>query len=141
MYINETLKYSARKIISEHLGVFLQTLNSNQIITVSYMLQMYFNVTGINKIILWDFLKESSLKFFSLIVHTGVWIILCHTIFLPDLIMSQLHFCSLRILAALPRTGLSLHFCVFFLVPNSFTLAAAAAAANKNANNDDATQH
>lgn len=104
------------------------------------MLHMYLNVTGINKIILRDFFKGSSLRFFSMIVHTGVWIILCHTIFLPDFIMSQMHFCSLCLLTGLPRTGLSLHLCIFSLVPNSFTLAAAEAA-NKDGDDDDASQH
>lgn len=75
-----------------------------------------------------------------MIIHTGIWIILCQTIFLPDFIMPQLHFCSLRFLTTLPRTGLSLHLCVFSLSSNSFTLAAAEAA-DKNGNDDDASQH
>lgn len=75
-----------------------------------------------------------------MVIHTGVWIIFCYTIFLPDFIMPQLHFCSPCFLTRRPRTGLSLHLCVFSLVSDSFTFAAAAAADEKG-NDDDASQH
>lgn len=75
-----------------------------------------------------------------MIVHTGVRIILCQTIFLSDFIMSQLHFCSPRFLTGLPRSSLSLHFGVFPPVPDSFTFAAAEAA-NQNGDDDDTGQH
>lgn len=75
-----------------------------------------------------------------MIVHTGVRIILCQAIFLSDFIMPQLHFCSPRFLTGLPRSSLSLHFCIFPPVPHSFTFAAAEAA-NQNGNDDDTGQH
>lgn len=105
------------------------------------MLHVDLNVTGISKIILRDFFKESSLMFFSMIVHTGVWIILCYTIFLPDFIMSHLHLISLCFLTGLPCSVLSLHLCIFSTVPMSFTLAAAAEAAKEDGDDDDAPQH
>lgn len=83
---------------------------------------------------------ESSLRFFLMIVHTGVWVFLFNTIFLPDLVMSHLHFCPLCFLTALPCTGLPLNLRVFSLVPNSFTLAATEAA-HQNTDDDDASQH
>lgn len=75
-----------------------------------------------------------------MIIHTGVRIILRQTIFLPDFIMPQLHFCSPCFLSGIPCSVLSLHFCVFSLVPNSFTFAAADAA-NKYGNDDDTSKH
>lgn len=96
-----------------------------------------FNISGI---IFRYFCEESWLRFFLTIIHAGIWIPLRQTIFLPDFIMSQLHFCSPLFLTGLPHTVLPLHLRVFCPVPGSLALAAAQAA-NKKGDDDDASQH
>lgn len=143
------LKYSAHSDFQHswwHSLANTDTLKSKQIITVYHMLLLqpipmkisYDDVTGTNKTIRRD--SEMFLGFFLFIIHTGIGITRCQTIFLPDLIMPLFHLRSPLLLTGPPVTGLPLHLRIFSLAPNFLTLAAAVAA-NKDGDDDYASQH